>query len=620
MSNVINYSSWKNKAPFGAIKINQGVRISVEANENYNLINIKWIILKDDNKVGEVDLVKESKKYYQGEFNEFNETGLYFYYFEVDIDENGNNKKLFYGKNHEDGNVCEYLYEELNKYQITVHEDFEIPSWYKEGIMYNIFVDRFNNGNRNKKPSNPKKNSFIYANWSDTPMYIKDTNGEIIRWDFHGGNLRGIIDKLPYLSKIGVSIIYLSPIFESSSNHKYTTGDYKTIDPMFGDEEILKELIEKAKKRGINIILDGVFSHTGADSKYFNKFGNYDELGAYQSKDSKYSSWYTFNEFPDDYKCWWGIKDLPNVNELDKNYMDYIIYDEDSVINKWTSMGIKGWRLDVADELPTKFIKELRKELKKNDPQSILVGEVWEDASNKISYNERRNYFVGDQLDSVMGYPFRENIVSFLKGNITSRQLNNKFMTIKENYPKESFKANLNLISSHDVTRIKTELNYDEAKIRLAVATQMTFEGVPYIYYGDEAGLCGGTDPDNRKTYPWKNEDEDMIEFYKESINTRKKYNVLTNGDTEFIDTNDDDVFGYIRFNDNNEKILILINRSLENKKISINIEENTLEIIDIKYSAKKYLELISKENNEFNLQISPKSFNIFNVVNLIEV
>ena len=620
MSNVINYSSWKNKAPFGAIKINQGVRISVEANENYNLINIKWIILKDDNKVGEVDLVKESKKYYQGQFNEFNETGLYFYYFEVDIDENGNNKKLFYGKNHEDGNVCEYLYEELNKYQITVHEDFEIPSWYKEGIMYNIFVDRFNNGNRNKKPSNPKKNSFIYSNWSDTPMYIKDTNGEIIRWDFHGGNLRGIIDKLPYLSKIGVSIIYLSPIFESSSNHKYTTGDYKTIDPMFGDEEILKELIEKAKKRGINIILDGVFSHTGADSKYFNKFGNYDELGAYQSKDSKYSSWYTFNEFPDDYKCWWGIKDLPNVNELDKSYMDYIIYDEDSVINKWTSMGIKGWRLDVADELPTKFIKELRKELKKNDPQSILVGEVWEDASNKISYNERRNYFVGDQLDSVMGYPFRENIVSFLKGNITSRQLNNKFMTIKENYPKESFKANLNLISSHDVTRIKTELNYDEAKIRLAVATQMTFEGVPYIYYGDEAGLCGGTDPDNRKTYPWKNEDEDMIEFYKESINTRKKYNVLTNGDTEFIDTNDDDVFGYIRFNDNNEKILILINRSLENKKISINIEENTLEIIDIKYSAKKYLELISKENNEFNLQISPKSFNIFNVVNLIEV
>ena len=485
MSNIISYNSWENKAPFGAIKINQGVRISVQVNEGYDLLNLKWVILKEDKIVGEVDLIRESKKYYQGEYNKFNETGLYFYYFEVDINIDGNNRKLFYGKSINDGSTCEYSYENLNKYQITVHEDFQIPSWYKEGVMYNIFVDRFNNGNRNKKPSNPKKNSFIYANWSDEPMYIKDKNGDVIRWDFHGGNLKGIIDKLPYLSKIGVSIIYLSPIFESSSNHKYNTGDYKKIDPMFGDEEILKELIEKANKKGINIILDGVFSHTGADSKYFNKFGNYDEVGAYQSKDSKYSSWYTFNDFPDDYKCWWGVKDLPNVNELNKSYMDYIIYDEDSVINKWTDMGIKGWRLDVADELPTEFIKEIRKELKKNDAESVLVGEVWEDASNKITYNERRNYLVGNQLDSVMGYPFRDNIVSFLKGNITSKELNNKFMTIKENYPKESFKANLNLISSHDVARIKTELNYDEAMVKLSVATQMTFEGVPYIYYGD---------------------------------------------------------------------------------------------------------------------------------------
>lgn len=620
MSNIISYNSWENKDPFGGIKINQGVRISVQVNEGYDLLNLKWVILKEDKIVGEVDLIRESKKYYQGEYNKFNETGLYFYYFEVDINIDGNNRKLFYGKSINDGSTCEYSYEHLNKYQITVHEDFQIPSWYKEGVMYNIFVDRFNNGNRNKKPSNPKKNSFIYSNWSDEPMYIKDKNGEVIRWDFHGGNLKGIIDKLPYLSKIGVSIIYLSPIFESSSNHKYNTGDYKKIDPMFGDEEILKELIEKANKKGINIILDGVFSHTGADSKYFNKFGNYDEVGAYQSKDSKYSSWYTFNDFPDDYKCWWGVKDLPNVNELNKSYMDYIIYDKDSVINKWTNMGIKGWRLDVADELPTEFIKEIRKELKKNDAESVLVGEVWEDASNKITYNERRNYLVGNQLDSVMGYPFRDNIVSFLKGNITSKELNNKFMTIKENYPKESFKANLNLISSHDVARIKTELNYDEAMVKLAVATQMTFEGVPYIYYGDEAGLCGGTDPDNRKTYPWKNEDEDMIEFYKESINTRKKYNVLTNGDTEFIDINDDDVFGYVRFNENFEKVLILINRSTEDKNISIDMKENILEIIDIKYSSKKYLELIHKENEKFNLQIDSKSFNIFNVVNNIEV
>lgn len=620
MSNIIQYNSWENKIPFGAIKINQGVRVAVNTNEAYNLLNIKWIILKDEVKVGEVELLQESKKYYKGEFNQFSETGLYFYYFEVDIDVDGNKKKVFYGKNVEDGSCREYNYENINKYQITVHEEFETPKWYKEGIMYNIFVDRFNNGNRNKKPSNPKDNSFIYGSWYDTPMYIKDSNNDIIRWDFHGGNLKGIIDKLSYLKKIGVTIIYLSPIFESSSNHKYNTGDYKKIDPMFGDEEILKELIEKAEKKGISIILDGVFSHTGADSKYFNKFGKYDEIGAYQSKDSKYSSWYSFNNFPNDYKCWWGVKDLPNVNELDKSYMDYIIYDKDSVINKWTSMGIKGWRLDVADELPTYFIKEIRKELKKNDDEAILIGEVWEDASNKVSYSERRSYLNGDQLDSAMGYPFRQNIIDFLKGNINSKELKNKFMTIKENYPKESFKSNLNLISSHDVTRINTELNEDKDLVKLAVAIQMTFEGVPYIYYGDEAGLCGGTDPDNRRTYPWKREDEDMMEFYKESISTRNRYEVLINGDTEFIDTKEEDVFGYIRFNENLEKILILINRSQYDKNISINIDENTLEVINIKNSTQKYLELISNDESELNLNLASKSCNIFNVLNLVEV
>lgn len=620
MRNVIHYNSWENKFPFGAIKVNQGIRIAVRTNEEYDVLNIKWVISKEDKVVGYIDLVEENRNYYQGEFNGFNETGLYFYYFEVDVNINGSYQKIFYGKSFEDGHICEYSYENLNKYQITVHEDFEVPSWYKEGIMYNIFVDRFNNGNRNKKPSNPKPNSFIYGNWSDIPMYIKDKDGEIIRWDFYGGNLKGIIDKLPYLSKIGVTILYLNPIFESSSNHKYNTGDYKKIDPMFGDEEILKELIDKASKRGINIILDGVFSHTGADSKYFNKFGNYDEVGAYQSEDSKYRPWYNFEGSKDNYKCWWGVKDLPNVNELNESYMDYIIYDVDSVINKWTGMGIKGWRLDVADELPTKFIKELRKELKNNDSDSVLIGEVWEDASNKISYGERRNYFVGDQLDSVMAYPFRNNMVSFLKGHITSNQLRNKFMTLKENYPRESFKSNLNIISSHDITRIKTELNYDNEMVKLAVATQMTFEGIPYIYYGDEAGLSGGVDPDNRRTYPWKNEDEDMIEFYKDSINTRKRYNVLTNGDTDFIINNDDDIFSYIRFNDNCEKILILINRSNEDKNIDIYLEENTLEVIDMKYNSKKYLEIISKDNGRFNLQIKSKSFNIFNVINLVEV
>ena len=637
MRSLINYNSWdeKFKAPFGALNIKEEGIINVVSNKNYDINNISIVILGENEDLStflyeKIDLKEvqniDNEKTFYCKIKPFKRTGLYFYYFEVDVNIDGSTQKVFYGKSKENGQAFEYFYEGINKYQITVYDDLNVPTWYKEGILYHIFVDRFNNGNRNDKLSNPKKNTFMYANWDDEPMYIKDENGDIIRWDFYGGNLKGIINKLGYLKKLGVSIIYLSPIFESSSNHKYDTGDYKNIDPMFGDEEIFAELIEKAKARGISIILDGVFNHTGADSKYFNKYGNYDNLGAYQSKDSEYSSWYNFKDFPNEYESWWGIKALPNVNELDPSYMDYIMYDKDSVIKKWTSMGVKGWRLDVADELPTKFIKELRKELKYIDKDSVLAGEVWEDASNKISYNKRRNYLVGDQLDSVLGYPFRKNIVSFLKGECNSIELTNNYMELKENYPSESFKANLNLLGTHDVKRIKTELDSDKDMVKLAVITQMTFEGIPYIYYGDEAGLEGNTDPDNRRTYPWKNEDEDMVEFYKNSINTRKKRLVLTYGDTKFIYTNNDDVFGYIRYDKNSEEedLLILINRSIDEQSVSIDLSADILEELFIKYIPKKYGELIEKEdglfnNDLFNINIKGKSFRIFSLRKNIE-
>ncbi|MDM8129838.1 alpha-amylase family glycosyl hydrolase, partial [Paraclostridium benzoelyticum] len=245
-------------------------------------------------------------------------------------------------------------------------------------------------------------------------------------------------------------IIYLSPIFESQSNHKYDTGDYKNIDPMFGNEEIFKELISEANKKGINIILDGVFSHTGDDSVYFNKYGNYDSVGAYQSQDSPYISWYKFENYPQKYDCWWGVKSLPNVNETETSYIDYIIKGDNSVIKKWMGYGVKGWRLDVADELPSKFIEELKSETLKLDKESILVGEVWEDASNKISYDERRKYLLGDQLNGVTGYVFKNIFVDFLNYKIDSNDVYNSLMTIKENYPKESFKSNLNILCTHD--------------------------------------------------------------------------------------------------------------------------------------------------------------------------
>lgn len=624
MLKTIAFNSWNEyfKAPFGALKVNQGADIKVNVNED--VYSIYLIIVKEDEnlkdqEIRRIRLDKVEDNVYAGKIEPLLIPALYYYYFEVEVNRNGQNQKLFYGKVKQNGEACEYRFDDLNKYQLTVYEDNKSPEWFKEGVLYHIFVDRFNNGNRTGKPSNPKKNSFIYANWEDDPMYIKDENGDIIRWDFYGGNLRGIINKLGYLKKLGISIIYLSPIFESSSNHKYNTGDYKKIDPMFGDEDIFKELIEKANSKGISIILDGVFSHTGADSVYFNRFDNYDSKGAYRNEDSPYRSWYNFDDSKEGYECWWGVKDLPNVNELDPSYMDYIIKDKESVLNKWTKMGVKGWRLDVVDELPDEFVTEFKKELRNSENDSVLIGEVWEDASNKISYGQRRNYLLGKQLDSAMGYPFRKGILSFLRGEITSYELNDLYMEIKENYPPEAFKSNLNLLGTHDVRRVKTELNEDRDMVKMAVLAQMTFEGVPYIYYGDEAGLSGDKDPDNRKTYPWKNEDDEMIDFYRNAIQTRHRIKCLLNGETKFIYTQDNDVFAYERFIDeeNEDSCLIVINRSENYKYIDFDLNYDLLDEIGIKYTPGDYGVTLEKEDGKFTVDIAPKSFMIFKMKNI---
>ena len=618
----MRYNSWDRnfKAPFGALKTSQNATIKVKVNKNFNVYSIKLIIEKEDENLNPV-LVRELElqqsgenekvREYSVEISPLEQPATYYYFLSVEVNLYGEQKTLFYGKQANNGMICEYNYDDLNKYQLTVYEDYKVPSWFKEGVLYHVFVDRFNNGNRSGKVDNPKKNSFLYGNWEDDPMYIKDQNGEILRWDFHGGNLKGIINKLGYLKKLGVTVIYLSPIFEAASNHKYDTGNYKNIDPMFGDEKIFKELIDKAAEKGMAVVLDGVFSHIGADSIYFNKFNNYDSVGAYQSEDSPYRTWFNFKEGPEEYQSWWGIKALPNTNELEPSFMDYIIYDKDSVINKWMNMGVKGWRLDVADELPTKFIQELKKEVKKNNEESIVIGEVWEDASNKISYGERRTYLLGDQLDSVLGYPFRDNLVDFLSGEKTSWQLNDFFMTIKENYPSEAFKSNLNLLSSHDIVRIKTALKSDKDLLKLAILTQMSFEGVPYIYYGDEAGLEGGKDPENRKTYPWKNEDMEIMDFYRHCSQFRNRNKVFALGDTYFIYTENDDVFGYIRYNEDDSE-LILINRSESKQNVKINLEADCIEEVTVTYSVINNGEKIIGIDNKFNIDIDSKSYRIF--------
>ncbi|GFZ34420.1 alpha-amylase [Clostridium zeae] len=560
--------------PFGAVKLGTEISIVIESQgcqqAFIELIHFdghrQSILMEMFYKEGQNDIC-----FFKTSFTATTK-GVLNYYFVLKRQD----QTLYYGNNNESlGGLGQIYVENPKYYQITVYQDNLVPKWYKEGIIYQIFVDRFYNGNDTGLVDNPKKNSFIYGNWYDKPMYIKDADGKVLRWDFFGGNLKGIIKKLDYIKSLGVTTIYLNPIFESPSCHKYDTASYKNIDPMFGDDEIFKYLCTVANKYDIRIILDGVFSHTGSNSVYFNKNGDYDSLGAYQSKASKYYEWYRFRDYPNDYESWWGFENLPNVDELNPSYMDYIINKDDSVLSKWMNLGASGWRLDVADELPDEFIKAIKHKIKKIKTDSVLVGEVWEDASNKVSYGQKREYLYGDELDSVMGYTFRDIIVGFLNRNIDSHMLLKKFMNLYENYPKENFYASMNILGTHDTERIITMFmnNYNDenvakSMVKLAVAFQMTFPGVPVIYYGDEAGLEGQKDPDNRRTYPWNKEDKDILSWYKRLSGIRSNSLVLKRGELKFFDTNADVICFERSYK--NSKILVVMNR---NSNGSIKVE-----------------------------------------------
>lgn len=474
------------------------------------------------------------------------EKGLYFYWFSVTVP----GQTLFYGNSHDSLGGIAVPYEQeyaLRPFQITVHDYVKpAPRWYREAIFYQIFPDRFCNGNADGRINAPKPGSMLYADWYDTPYYIRNPAGGIERWEFSGGNFKGIRTKLDYLKDLGISGIYLNPVFEARSNHRYDTGDYHTTDPMLGSNEEFEELMAECDGRGIGVILDGVFNHTGDDSIYFNARGTYDSLGAFQSKASPYHDWYYFRNFPNDYECWWGVTDLPNVNENVSSYQEFIMNPENGVIPYWLRKGARGWRLDVADELPGPFIRGIRQAME-SEPEAeeaVLIGEVWEDASNKISYSVRREYLMGEELHGVMNYPFKEAIIRYLNRQIRAEDIYRIMMSLKENYPKEAFYASFNFLGTHDTPRIRTELDHT-GKLRLAAAMLMTLPGVPCIYYGDEAGLSGERDPYNRATYPWGREDQEIMSIYRAAIALRKSSDAFTHG--EFQPFFKGDVFGFAR-------------------------------------------------------------------------
>ena len=442
------------------------------------------------------------------------------------------------------------------KFRLLVHrKDYHVPDWFAGGVMYHIFVDRFYRGNGIVALRN---DAILNEDWEGgVRQFAPYPGAPVANNEFFGGNLWGIAEKLDYLSSLGVTILYLSPIFKAYSNHKYDTGDYMTVDEMFGGEEALDHLIQRAKEKGIRIILDGVFNHTGNDSLYFNRYGKYDSIGAYQSEDSPYHSWYCFKSFPDSYDAWWDIEILPRLNPESKSCRQFLA-GKGGVAETYIKKGIGGWRLDVADELTNEFLDLLNATVKHaSDNEGIVIGEVWENAADKIAYGKRRRYFRGNQLDSVMNYPLRNAILSFvLDGD--AEAFYNGVTEIYASYPKEVSDALMNVLGTHDTERILSVLGgadidtEDNAKLsqyrmpkdqrdrgiallKMASILQFTLYGVPSIFYGDEAGLEGGHDPFCRMPYPWGREEKELLSHYKKLGAIRQENPVFRHGEFRFL-------------------------------------------------------------------------------------
>lgn len=419
-------------------------------------------------------------------------------------------------------------------FQLTLCDfAYEEPAWLKGGVIYHIFVDRFFRGGN----APLRQDAILNEDWDNgIPQFPDYPGAPLANNMFFGGDLEGITKKLPYIASLGVCCIYLSPIFRAYSNHKYDTGDYMEIDEMFGGKKAFVALLKAAKKLGIRIVLDGVFNHTGADSLYFNRYGTYKTLGAYQSTESPYYSWYKFRQFPNDYECWWNIEILPRLHTENEACRAYFLGDE-GVIATYAAMGIGGMRLDVADELSSSFIQGIKRRLTEKVPDAVLYGEVWEDASNKIAYERRTSYYHGRELDGVMNYPLRTGLIAYLRDK-DEGALAYYFNEVLPNMPKRAADLAMNLLGTHDTLRILTALGgkspegyTNEALSRLrmtpserarglrrlasAYTVLATLPGVPCIYYGDEVGVEGYSDPFNRMPFPWGREDKTLLAHYR---------------------------------------------------------------------------------------------------------
>ncbi len=469
---------------------------------------------------------------------------------------------------------------ELGEYQLTVYDANEVvPDWFGQGMTYQIFPDRFFRTHI-PDPAGMVGGRSVHQDWNEVPDYLPNEKGEIRNRDFFGGDLAGIGEKLDYLKKLGVETLYLCPIFEAAENHRYGTADYSRIDPMLGNERDFKALCDGLHKRGMRLMLDGVFNHTGFVSRYFNGDGAYDTVGASQSERSPYRSWFNFKHWPDEYESWWGIYSLPAVNENDPAYRDFIFGGEDSVVRRWLRAGADGWRLDVADELPDDFVAGIHQAARAEKPDAVVVGEVWEDGSTKVAYGVRRRHLLGGHCDGLMNYPFRTALLDWLRGG-DGADFMETMEALRENYPPFAYYSAMNALGTHDTLRVLTllgagdgggmtrqqkadsRLTPDQRKrgralLKVGAAVLFCFPGSPTVYYGDEAGMEGYEDPFNRRTFPWGNEDKELTRWFAGLGKLRKHLPALRTGEIRYLAA-DGGLLAFVR-TQGNQRVLCAAN------------------------------------------------------------
>ena len=532
-----------------------------------------------------------------------NTRAMYRYYFSYNID---GKHKFIKKKQMTEDNIYR---DEMFKMSVN----FSVPDWAKGKMMYHIFLDRFYRGSTEPLSKMPRRH--IHKNWNENMQIGPDEEG-IWNNDFYGGDIPGITEKLDYIQSLGVSILYISPPVFSQSNHRYDTSEYEKIDPYAGTNEDLRILCEEAHKRGMKVILDAVFNHTGSDSKYFNKFNSFKELGAYQSPNSPYYNYYAkhYNQEKNtiEFKYWWNHDNLPVCDGASPDWINYIT-GENGIIDQWFALGIDGLRLDVADDLTDYYIEQIKRAVERNKKDGFILGEVWKNVMRM-----KRDYVAGAKgMHSTMNYPLVDAVMRYFKYADTEK-LRWTISDILNEYPEETIYALMNFTSTHDISRLitffgskkefaphtewcwdalkkddraycdrfkLTKEEYERGKeiLKSHITTLAFMPGILSIFYGDEAGVDGLGNLSNRKTFPWGNEDQDLVEFFTSIGKVRLNNKFLEQAELNMLKVNRD----YLMFErtTNNESAIIAVNRTDQNQPIELPEEYQDKEII---YTLKK--------------------------------